>query len=101
MTSEMYNIIGILVILATLFIAWKYFGKRKEVLSTIAYLVQVAEDKFGAGAGDIKYQYVAERIYPMLPDSIKFFFTDKQLDRWITQAVDNLQQKIEDKIEQS
>ena len=90
----MYNILGLVAVIAILGAGWLYFDKRKEVLTAIAYFVQVAEDKFGAGTGEVKYTYVVERIYPLLPESLKFFFTDKQLDKWISKAVDDLQEKI-------
>ena len=99
MTPDVYSLLGIVLIIAILAIAWFYFNKRKEVLTAIAYFVQVAENKFGAGQGEIKYQYVVERIYPMLPESIKFFFTSSQLDKWITKAVDDLQDKINSEID--
>lgn len=99
MPIDIYSIVATILVIALLAIAWFYFGKRKEVLKAISYFVQVAEDKFGAGAGQIKYAYVIERIYPVLPKALKFFFTETQLDKWITEAVDSLQDKIDDEID--
>ena len=94
----MYSLITIAVALGVGTFAW-YKGKKKEVLRMIDYLVQVAEDKFGDGKGTIKYQYVIEKVYPLLPKVMKFAITEEQLDKWITESVDNLQEKIKTEIE--
>lgn len=93
----LYSSITAIVLITIGVFAW-YKGKRHEVLRAIDYLVQVAEDKFGSGTGDIKYAYVIERLYPLLPEILKFLFTEKQLDKWITESVDGLQDRIENEI---
>lgn len=94
----LYSLITVLIVVVIGAYAW-YRGKKQEVIRMICYFVQVAEDKFGSGTGDIKYAYVIERIYPILPGVLKFFFTEKQLDIWITEAVDKLQENLCCKIE--
>ena len=74
-------------------------GKTKEIYSIIKALVDEAEIKFGSGTGELKYQYVAGKLYSVLPGYVKLFISDKLLDTWIETAVDELQEYLEKKIE--
>ena len=74
-------------------------GKTKEIYSIIKALVDEAEIKFGSGTGELKYQYVAGKLYSVLPSYVKLFISDKLLDTWIETAVDELQEYLEKKIE--
>ena len=74
-------------------------GKTKEIYSIIKVLVDEAEIKFGSGTGELKYQYVAGKLYSVLPGYVKLFISDKLLDTWIETAVDELQEYLEKKIE--
>ena len=74
-------------------------GKTKEIYSIIKALVDEAEVKFGSGTGELKYQYVAGKLYSVLPGYVKLFISDKLLDTWIETAVDELQEYLEKKIE--
>ena len=74
-------------------------GKTKEIYSIIKALVDEAEIKFGSGTGELKYQYVAGKLYSVLPGYVKLFISDKLLDTWIEIAVNELQEHLEEKIE--
>ena len=74
-------------------------GKTKEIYSIIKALVDEAEIKFGSGTGELKYQYVAGKLYSVLPGYVKLFINDKLLDTWIEIAVNELQEHLEEKIE--
>ena len=74
-------------------------GKTKEIYSIIKALVDEAEVKFGSSTGALKYQYVSEKLYSVLPGYVKLFINDKLLDTWIEIAVNELQEHLEEKIE--
>ena len=74
-------------------------GKTKEIYSIVRALVHEAEVKFGSGTGELKYQYVSEKLYSVLPGYVKLFINDKLLDTWIEIAVNELQEHLEEKIE--
>lgn len=66
-------------------------GYRKNVALWCYILVTKAEDKFGAGTGDIKYASVLEGLYDKFPSVIRFFFSLSEIDDLIEDAVDSLQ----------
>ena len=75
-------------------------GKTKEIYSIVKALVDEAEVKFGSGTGVLKYQYVAGKLYSVLPGYVKLFISDRLLDFWLETAVDELQDYLENKIEE-
>ena len=81
-------------------IAALYFSnKKKKAFEAIAYLVDYAENQFGAGNGEYKYNYVITNIYPMLPSLLKNIVSPSTVDKWIEEAVNNLQDELKKKIE--
>lgn len=90
-----YGAVAIVFIICLLL--W-YRGQKKKVLVLIKYLVDLAEEKFGTGAGEIKYAFVVSRLYPELPLIIKLVVSPNMLDKWIEKAVDELQEKLEQEI---
>ena len=81
-------------------VAALYFGnKKKKAFEVIAYLVDYAENQFGAGNGEYKYNYVVTNIYPMLPSLLKNVVSPSTVDKWIEEAVNNLQDELKKKIE--
>ena len=97
MTPEIitYSVIAGLGVIAGGFL-W-YRGKRAEVLRVISRLVDLAEEKFGSGTGEIKYDFVIARIYPLLPVAFRLIVSPAKLDEWLESAVRLLQRKIEEK----
>lgn len=73
-------LVGLLVIL------WRN-GYKKQVAQILFYLVTQAEQQFGGGTGELKFAAVSTWIYERLPWYIKLFFTTKQIDMMIEEAV--------------
>ena len=93
----MTNIIAIVIVVVILATLW-YFGKKKEVLMAIDYLVEEAEKKFGSGIGELKYNSVVTTLYPELPFIIKLFVSPVKLDDWIELSVDGVEARIDKEI---
>lgn len=99
-TDLILNIAIVVCIVGT--IAALYFGnKKKKAFESIAYLVDYAENQFGAGNGEYKYNYVITNIYPMLPSLLKNIVSPSTVDKWIEEAVNNLQDELKKKIEEN
>lgn len=62
-------------------------GYAKYAKQICFYLVCEAEEEFGSGTGALKYAAVTSWLYDKLPAVCKFFFTEKQIDRMIEEAV--------------
>lgn len=62
----------------------KYRGKAKQMLLS---LVIAAEEKFGGGTGELKFAYVAERLYEVMPGIFQVFFSTEDIAGWIEDAV--------------
>lgn len=68
----------------------KYRTQAKQILLS---LVIAAEEKFGGGGtGEIKFSYVAERLYEIMPDSMKFFLTEASIANLIETAVTKMKE---------
>lgn len=89
----LFSVIGYILILLK-------SGKVEDILLIIKSLVDEAEEKFGSGTGDIKYKYVVTKIKKMLPKYLTMFISNRLLDLWITIAVDELQEKLNKRIEE-
>ena len=66
-------------------------NKKVEIYRIIQGLVCEAEIRLGSGTGDLKYEFVVNKIYSLLPFHVKIFVSEKLLDIWIETAVDELQ----------
>lgn len=68
----------ILVVLGIVCLVIYSKGIRKIVYS----LVLEAEERFLSQkkSGEIKYQYVIERVRPLIPTILRWYFTDEKLD---------------------
>lgn len=89
------SVLVVIVFIVGCFIALKN-GYKQNVALACLLLVNKAEEKFGAGTGEIKYQFVEEHLYEMLPSIVKFFFSADEIDNAIEKAVDELQDFLED-----
>lgn len=101
-----FNILSIgLIILAIALVGYLVYlfkkGKKKEIYSIVKSLVDEAEIKFGSGTGDLKYDYVVGRLYQILPSYIKMFISEKLIDLWIETAVNEMQEFLNKKLEES
>ena len=67
-----------------------YVKDKKQIINKMLYaLVTEAEKKFGAKTGTLKFSYVMEKIYEVLPAPIKTFVPYDTLERWIEVALAN------------
>ena len=73
-------------------------NKKIEIYKIIQGLVCEAEIRLGSGTGDLKYEFVVNKIYSLLPFYVKIFVSEKLLDIWIETAVDELQQMLDKEI---
>lgn len=62
-------------------------GKKKIIFEILYSLVTEAEKLYGSGTGDLKFSYVMEKIYGVLPSIFKVFVTYDALERWIEKAL--------------
>lgn len=89
------NIIVIAVLASIIIVLW-YKGRKKEAIDIIEVLVDRAEDKYGSGTGEYKYNEVVRNLYPALPSIVRAIISAKKLDSMIEDAVDKLQVKLEE-----
>ncbi|MCT4593601.1 MAG: hypothetical protein N4A57_04925 [Anaeromicrobium sp.] len=80
---DLITVIGTIAVLLFLYKKEKIELVKKIVLS----LVIQAEKAFGRGMGDIKYFYVVEKTYEVLPTVVKVLITKKDLDNLIEEGV--------------
>lgn len=73
-------------------------NKKIEIYKIIQGLVCEAEIRLGSGTGDLKYEFVVNKVYSLLPFYVKIFVSEKLLDIWIETAVDELQQMLDKEI---
>lgn len=72
--------------------------KKKAIYDIVKTLVDKAEEKYGSGTGELKYNYVVKRVYGFMPGYVRLFVSEKLLDLWIETAVDELQDTLDKKI---
>ena len=73
-------------------------NKKIEIYKIIQGLVCEAEIRLGSGTGDLKYEFVVNKVYSLLPFYVKIFVSEKLLDIWIETAVDELQEILDKEI---
>lgn len=84
-----------IITVAVLFFAAK--GKYRKVAKQILLsLVVAAEQQFGGKTGEVKFSYVAEKLYEKLPVIIQILFTEKDIANMIEDAVDKMKQLLTD-----
>lgn len=62
-------------------------GKKDIIYKMLYSLVNEAEEMFGSQTGKLKFAYVIERVYAMLPGIFKVFITYQTLEKWIEKAL--------------
>ena len=72
-------------------------GYIKYVKQVCFYLVCKAEEEFGSGTGALKYAAVTSWLYDRLPLICRFFFTEKQIDNMIEEAVSQMKEWLDTK----
>lgn len=87
--------LAFLIVVAILFFIAK--GKyRKTAKQMLLSLVVAAEKQFGGGTGEIKFSYVAEKLYEKMPFIIQLLFTSTDIANMIEEAVEKMKQYLAD-----
>ena len=101
MDKIMFYFLLSMLVVAIVYVVLLYKNNKKvEIYRIIQGLVCEAEIRLGSGTGDLKYEFVVNKIYSLLPFYVKIFVSEKLLDIWIEIAVDELQEHLEEKIEE-
>lgn len=79
----LFVVLAILIVLIWLVLR----GKKQIVYKMIYALVNEAEEIYGSKTGKLKFAYVVEKIYTMLPAFFKVFITYNTLEKWIEKAL--------------
>jgi hypothetical protein len=67
-----------------------------ELKQDILKLILLAEKKYGDDEGNLKFQWVADRVYNVLPAPFKFFFNSKDLEDLIQSVYNNAKDLLDD-----
>ena len=92
--QNMVTLIIAAVIFVVAVILWfvgkgKYRGKAKQLLLA---LVVAAEEKYGGGTGEIKFAYVAQKLYEIMPAAFQWLFTPEKIAEMIEEAVTKMKE---------
>lgn len=69
-------------------------GRKDLVRKMILSFVVQAEKNLGSGTGELKYAFVVERVYEVMPRIFKLLYTKKQIDGMIEEAVEYLKRYL-------
>lgn len=86
MTETIIAILVLAVIIAVVVIL-AIRGKKDIIYKMIFALVDEAEAAFGSKTGKLKFAYVIERIYTILPAFVRVFITYNMLEKLIEKAL--------------
>jgi hypothetical protein len=92
--SNWDSILFVLTAIAIMVLLYKR-GAKKKVFQMLFYLVTIAEEEFGEGAGQLKFAAVTTWIYERMPAIARFLFTSKQIDNMIEEAVTKMKEYLE------
>ena len=87
------NIVLVIAFIIVVLLLYKY-NKRETIRKIILSLVIQAEKTLGSGTGELKYAYVIDKYYNSMPSIIRFLYTDKDIDTFITESVAKLKDII-------
>ena len=87
------GIVSSVVVLALLLLRGKFSKYIKDKLFTLAF---DAEEAYGGGTGALKYKKVSTWLFECLPVYMKVFFTTKQIDKMLEDAVVKLKEWIKE-----
>jgi hypothetical protein len=90
---NIWEIVAVIIAIAVLVwfaVIQKIPAARKIALA----LVIDAESKYGSGTGEIKYEYVIGKLYPLLPAGLKLFVSQKFIDKLIEGAVTYMKEHL-------
>ena len=99
MDKIMFYFLLSMLVVAIVYVVLLYKNNKKvEIYRIIQGLVCEAEIRLGSGTGDLKYEFVVNKVYSLLPFYVKIFVSEKLLDMWIEIAVDELQEMLDKEI---
>lgn len=99
MDKIMFYFLLSMLAIAIIYVVLLYKNNKKiEIYRIIQGLVCEAEIRLGSGTGDLKYEFVVNKVYSLLPFYVKIFVSEKLLDIWIEIAVDELQEMLDKEI---
>lgn len=87
------NIIFIVLVLVTIIVGIR-LGYIKQVKQGLLYLVCKAEEVYGSGTGTLKYAFVANEIYKLLPSLARLFISVDTIDKLIEDAVTEMKKYL-------
>lgn len=95
-TNNLFSIIVVAVLAIIVVVFWfagkgKYRSKAKQILLA---LVIAAEEKYGGGTGEIKFAYVAEKLYALMPGVFQVLFSAETIAGWIEEAVEYMKKYL-------
>lgn len=83
-------LVGLAIITAVIVLALR--GKKEIIYKMLYVLVDEAEALYGSKTGKLKFSYVLEKVYAMLPSAIKLFITYGMLEKWIEKALEEMKE---------
>ena len=96
MDKIMFYFLLSMLVVAIVYVVLLYKNNKKiEIYRIIQGLVCEAEIRLGSGTGDLKYEFVVNKIYTLLPFYVKIFVNEKLVEIWRETAVDELQQMLD------
>lgn len=83
-----YGWIVLAVVFAALYFYWVYRKRgeaalKVELRERVYKLMLLAEKQFGDGSGILKLQWVVDRFYPALPNTVKFIVTKEDAIQFV------------------
>lgn len=88
--AQYWSSILAVLVFAVLLVILAKSGYTKYAKQICFYLVCKAESEFGSKTGTLKYAAVTTWLYEKLPMICRFFFTEKQIDTLIEEAVSQM-----------
>lgn len=86
-----------LIVMFIVLCVWCYKNNRKKaVYFWLLAIVNEVEEKYGNDNEDVKYSVILDRIYHVLPSSVRWLFSIDELDDMITNVIDDVQSYLEE-----
>ena len=83
----------VLLVIIVLIILWKS-GRQKIVLQIALAAVTKAEKLYGSKTGVLKFATAMTYMYKYLPKTVRFLFTQKEIEIFVEQAVKDLKEYL-------
>ena len=86
-------LLAILVLVIVLIALW-FVGKKDFVKKVLYFMVCKAEQSFGSGTGEVKFDYVLAQFYANMPLFIRLLFPLPLVKQYIELAVEKLKTEL-------